>query len=427
MSLKSWVESANHSQTDFPIQNLPYGVFVSEDEARIGVAIGDFILDLRACAEAGLLDALHPETVWACAADTLNALMALGRERWSGLRKCVTGILEEGSRGRERAEPHLVRMRDVSMRLPAAIGDYTDFFASLYHATNAGSLFRPENPLWPNYKWVPVGYHGRASSVVVSGTPVRRPVGQAQEGRTGKPRFGPSRAMDYEMEVGVFIGTGNVLGEPIPVAEAEAHIFGLCLLNDWSVRDIQMWEAQPLGPFLSKSVSTSISPWVIPMEALEPFRAPAFQRADGDPAPLPYLSSPENQRRGGIDLTVEVYLCSAQMREAGMAPVRISRGSFRDMYWTIGQLVAHHTVSGCNLRPGDLFGSGTVSGPTLDSLGCLLEITRGGTEAIRLPSGEERRYLEDGDEVILRGYCEREGCVRIGFGECRGMIRGAGE
>jgi fumarylacetoacetase len=274
---------------------------------------------------------------------------------------------------------------------------------------------------------VPVGYHGRASSVVVSGTPVRRPVGQAQEGRTGKPRFGPSRAMDYEMEVGVFIGTGNVLGEPIPVAEAEAHIFGLCLLNDWSVRDIQMWEAQPLGPFLSKSVLTSISPWVIPMEALEPFRAPAFQRADGDPAPLPYLSSPENQRRGGIDLTVEVYLCSAQMREAGMAPVRISRGSFRDMYWTIGQLVAHHTVSGCNLRPGDLFGSGTVSGPTLDSLGCLLEITRGGTEAIRLPSGEERRYLEDGDEVILRGYCEREGCVQIGFGECRGMIRGAGE
>jgi len=297
------------------------------------------------------------------------------------------------------------------------IGDYTDFFTSLYHASNVGNLFRPGNPLAPNYKHLPIGYHGRASSIVVSGTPVHRPAGQTQESQ-----FGPTRALDYELEVGVFVGPGNRLGEPVPIGQARSHIFGLCLLNDWSARDLQAWESQPLGPFLAKSFATTISPWVVPLEALEPFRTPAFARDASDPVPLPYLHSPDDQARGGIDITLEVWLVSQRMRKSGAAPLRISRGNFRDTYWTIAQMLAHHTSNGCNLRPGDLFGSGTVSGPTRDSLGCLLELTRRGTEPFRLPTGEERRYLEDGDEVILRAFCEREGCVRIGFGDCRGIV-----
>jgi fumarylacetoacetase len=423
--LISWVESANQPQTDFPIQNLSYGVFerggsASDGGARIGVAIGDSILDLRACAEARLLDDLAPETVHACTADSLNALLALGPGHWSPLRRRVTELLESASPQRQQVEPLLIAQDAAAMRLPTVIGDYTDFFTSLYHATNVGNLFRPGNPLAPNYKYLPIGYHGRASSVVISGTPVRRPAGQTQEGP-----FGPSRALDYELEVGVFVGVGNRLGKPVPIDQARSHIFGLCLLNDWSARDIQAWESQPLGPFLAKSFATTLSPWVVPLEALEPFRAPAFARAEEDPAPLPYLHSAEDQARGGIDLTVEVWLASQQMRETGAAPMRISRGNFRDTYWTIAQMLAHHTSNGCNLRPGDLFGSGTVSGPTRDSLGCLLELTRRGSEPFRLPTGEERHYLEDGDEVILRGYCEREGSVRIGFGECRGTVTAA--
>jgi fumarylacetoacetase len=303
------------------------------------------------------------------------------------------------------------------MLLPAVIGDYTDFFTSLHHASNVGNLFHPGNPLAPNYKHLPIGYHGRASSIVVSGTPIRRPAGQAQEAQ-----FGPSRALDYELELGVFVGPGNPLAEPVPIGQARSHIFGLCLLNDWSARDIQVWESQPLGPFLAKSFATSISPWVVPLEALEPFRAPAFTRPAGDPVLLPYLNSSEDQARGGIDIIVEVWLASQRMREAGIEPLRLSRGNFRDTYWTIAQMLAHHTSNGCNLRPGDLFGSGTISGPTRDSLGCLLELTRRGTEPFRLPTGEERRYLEVGDEVILRAHCEREGCARIGFGDCRGTV-----
>jgi fumarylacetoacetase len=424
--LKSWVESANGPHTDFPVENLPYGVFERDGVASIGVAIGEQILNLRACSEAGLLDALATETILACASDSLNALMALGPGHWTPLRRGVTELLEAGSPDARRVEPLLVPMNGAAMRVPAVIGDYTDFFASLHHAVNAGRLFHPGDPLWPNYKHIPLGYHGRGSSIVIGGIPIRRPAGQtkdqAKDPGSATPRFGPSRALDYEMEAGVFIGPGNAQGEPIPIQEAKSHIFGLCLLNDWSARDIQAWESQPLGPFLSKSFATSVSPWVVPMEALEPFRVPAFQRAEGDPVPLPYLSSPDDQQRGGIDLTVEVYLASRKMREAGIAPLRLSRGNFRDQYWTVAQLVAHHTSNGCNLRPGDLFGSGTVSGPVDDARGCLLELTRRGTEPVRLPTGEERSFLEDGDQIILRGYCEREGAVRIGLGECSGTI-----
>ena len=310
-------------------------------------------------------------------------------------------------------------MAAATMHMPAVIGDYTDFYASLYHATNVGKLFRPDAPLLPNYKYVPTGYHGRASSVIVSGTGVRRPAGQWLAWGDDAPGFAPTQSLDYEVEVGIFTGPGNRLGEPISIADAEAHIFGLCLLNDWSARDMQAWEYQPLGPFLAKSFATSISPWVVTMEALAPFRVPPLARAAGDPEPLPYLTV---NGPGGFDIHLEMLLSTAGMRQTGMAPARLSQSNLRDLYWTPGQLVAHHTSNGCNLRPGDLLGSGTVSGATRDSMGCLLEMTRRGAEPVGLPSGEIRRFLEDGDEVILRGWCEREGCVGIGFGECRGRV-----
>jgi fumarylacetoacetase len=423
IDIKSWVESANQAQTDFPIQNLPYGVFEAGGYTSIGAAIGDFILDLRACAQVGLLDGLTPAATEACTAESLNPLLALGPDEWSSLRAHVAELLKAGSTGRGQVEPLLVAQEGAVMRLPVTIGDYTDFFTSIYHATNVGNLFRPGNPLGTNYKYLPVGYHGRASSVVVSGTPVRRPSGQISS--VDAPQFGPSRALDYELEVAAVVGVGNHLGEPVPIAKAHSHIFGLCLLNDWSARDIQMWESQPLGPFLAKSFATTLSPWVVPLPALEPFRVPAFVRSAGDPPPLPYLYSAEDQARGGIDLTVEAWLASRRMRESAIEPMRISRGNFRDTYWTIAQMLTHHTSNGCNLRPGDLFASGTLSGPTPESLACLLERTRRGAEPFQLPSGEERTYLEDGDEVILRGYCEREGCPRIGFGECRGIVTAA--
>jgi fumarylacetoacetase len=311
-------------------------------------------------------------------------------------------------------------MDQVAMAVPARIGDYTDFYASIHHATNVGRLFRPDNPLLPNYKYVPIGYHGRASSIVVSGAEVHRPSGQSKDATAAAPVFAPSRALDYELEVGFFIGPGNALGQPIPIGQAEDHIFGICLLNDWSARDIQSWEYQPLGPFLAKSFATTISPWIVTMEALAPFRAPAFQRADGDPDPLPYLNSPEDRSHGGIDLTLEVYMKSKQMD----APIRLSRGNLKDLYWTLPQLLAHHASNGCNLRPGDLLASGTVSGPLPDARGCLLELTQRGADPISLPSGEIRKFLEDGDEVILRGFCERPGFPRIGLGDCRGTIAG---
>jgi fumarylacetoacetase len=423
-ALSSWVESANRPGADFPIQNLPFGVFFRRTDAlpSIGVAIGDRILDLRRSAAAGLFDGLSQDSLAACSAIRLNRLMGLGSAHWSPMRERLSELLRAGGGHQAAVEPVLVPMNDAVTVAPARIGDYTDFYASIHHATNVGRLFRPDNPLLPNYKYVPIGYHGRASSVVVSGTPVDRPSGQSKDAAADAPVFGPTRALDYELEAGFFTGPGNELGQPIPIAEAEAHIFGLCLLNDWSARDIQSWEYQPLGPFLAKSFATSISPWIVTMEALAPFRAPAYRRPEGDPEPLPYLSSTEDQEQGGIDLTLEVYLASRDMREAGVRPERLSRSNLRNLYWTVSQLLTHHASNGCNLRPGDLLATGTVSGPLPEERGCLLELTRRGADPIRLPTGEVRRFLEDGDEVILRGYCERAGFTRIGFGECRGII-----
>jgi fumarylacetoacetase len=316
-------------------------------------------------------------------------------------------------------------MSSAELLLPVEIGDYTDFYSSVHHATNVGRMFRPENPLLPNYKYVPIAYHGRASSIRVSGEPVLRPRGQTKDDAAGSPVFGPTKLLDYELELGMFIGPGNALGHPIPVGSAAEHLFGCCIVNDWSARDVQKWEYQPLGPFLSKSFMTTLSPWVVTAEALEPYRVGAAQRAADDPAPLEYLSSEEDRSRGGIGVTLEVYLSTAAMRESGSAPVRLSRGSFAEMYWTPAQMIAHHTSNGCNLRPGDLLASGTVSGPTAGSLGCLLELTRRGADPIPLPTGEERRFLQDGDEVIMRGFCERDGFARVGFGECRGVVSAA--
>jgi fumarylacetoacetase len=428
--LESWVESAQDPASDFPIQNLPFGVFRRRhaDEApRVGVAIGDAILDVAAARDAGLLaggDAVAAAE--RCRQPALNALMALGPRHWSALRRALSRLLraDGDAAAAVRGDPSLrarllVAMADAELLLPAAVGDYSDFYASVHHATNVGSMFRPDNPLLPNYKWVPIGYHGRASSLVPSGTAVRRPRGQTRAPDGEEPTFGPSRLLDYELEVGILVGPGNRQGEPIPIAEAERHVFGLCLVNDWSARDLQTWEYQPLGPFLAKSFATTVSPWVVTLEALAPFRAPAFARAAGDPAPLPYL---RQEGEPGVDLTLEVRLRTARMREAGQPPAPVSRGSFRDMYWTIGQLVAHHASNGCNLRPGDLLASGTVSGPAKDARGCLLELTWRGSEPLSLPSGETRAFLQDGDEVVLRGWCERAGARRIGFGECAGVV-----
>jgi fumarylacetoacetase len=424
--LRSWVESANMPDSDFPIQNLPFGAFRlrGDDGARIGVAIGDRILDLSRCAAIGLLDGLPREVAVACQAETLNALMALGRPAARAVRERASELLRSGAPSdvRSRVERVLVRAGEVDLVLPARIGDYTDFYASIEHATNVGSMFRPDNPLLPNYKWVPIGYHGRSSSIVVSGTDVRRPLGQTREGEAPTPVFGPSRRLDYELEVGAFVARGNPQGEPIAIDEAERHVFGLCIVNDWSARDIQAWEYQPLGPFLAKNFATSISPWVVTLDALAPYRVPARPRAAGDPAPLPHLASATGAESGGFDITLEVMLSTASMRDEGMQPILVSAVNFAVMYWTLAQLVAHHTSNGCNLQAGDLLASGTVSGSTRESRGCLLERTWRGTEPLQLPSGETRAFLADGDEVIMRAYCERDGRPRIGFGECRGRV-----
>jgi fumarylacetoacetase len=429
-SLTSWVASAQAPGTDFPVQNLPFGVFRRRgtgETPRAGVAIGDQVLDLPACLAEGMLhDVAGAPAAAACAQPSLNALMSLGRPHVTALRQAVSEALRAGAaptrRDRDRAERVLVPQSDAELFVPAEVGDYTDFYASVHHATNVGAMFRPDQPLLPNYKWVPIGYHGRASSLVPGGAPVRRPSGQRKGPAEPAPAYGPSRMLDYELELGAFVGPGTPLGGRLDAAEAEAHLFGLCLVNDWSARDLQAWEYQPLGPFLAKSFATTVSPWVVTLDALEPFRAPAAARPEGDPAPLPYLHSPVDRARGAFDVTVEAWLRTPAMREAGAPAVRLSRGSFRDMYWTVGQLLTHHASNGCNLRPGDLLASGTISGPSREALGCLLEITRRGAEPLRLPNGESRAFLEDGDEVVLRGYCERPGAVRIGFGECAGVV-----
>lgn len=420
--MKSWVKSANLPDSDFPLENLPYGVFRHDSQARIGVAIGEQVLDLHGCATQGLFDSLSTETVVACFGESLNGLMELGTRRWTALRRRLIELLDEGAhkQTRARVQPLLIPNRDVQILLPVQIGDYTDFYASIYHATRVGKLFRPDNPLLPNYKYVPIGYHGRASSIVVSGTEIQRPCGQTKPLSADIPVFGPSRSMDYELEVGMFVGPGTVLGRTIPIAAAEEHIFGLCLVNDWSARDIQSWEYQPLGPFLAKSFATTISPWIVSTEALAPYRVPAANRPQGDPAPVDYLAQKDSSH-AAIDVTLEVFLQSKQMREAGIAPVQVSRGNLRDLYWTPAQLVTHHTSNGCNLRAGDLLATGTISGPTEGTEGCLLEMKHR-AEPVRLPTGETRTFLEDGDRVTFRGFCQAPGLPRIGFGECTGEI-----
>jgi fumarylacetoacetase len=421
-NLRSWVESANDSAGDFPIQNLPFGVFSrGDDRARVGVAIGDRIADVSALDEK-MFSGGASEVAKHCASGSLNGVMAERPANLSAFRARMSELLREGSADRATVEVALVPMSEARLHLPAEVGDYTDFYASIYHATNVGKLFRPDNPLLPNYKHVPIGYHGRASSLVPSGAPVVRPSGQTRPSEKDPPTFGPTNALDYEAEVGFFIGQPNVLGHPIPIEEAPRHIFGFCLVNDWSARDIQSWEYQPLGPFLAKNFATTVSPWVVTMEAIEPYRVPAFFRPADDPRPLGYLSSDREEREGGIDLNIEAFISTVLMRDGGLRPARISRASFCEMYWTTAQMLTHHASNGCNLRTGDLLASGTVSGPEEGMQGCLLEITRRGANPLALPSGEERKFLLDGDEIILRGYLQREGFARIGLGECSGRI-----
>jgi fumarylacetoacetase len=431
LKTKSWVESANVAGVDFPVQNLPFGIFRRHGAggpAKVGVAIGDRILDIHGLlGHCYLADEKLRSAANACASDSLNPLMALGVSPRQALRHRLHATLREDAPAsvQQTASSHMVAQSDVDMLLPAVVGDYTDFYASIFHATNVGRLFRPDNPLLPNYKYIPIGYHGRASSLVPTGTAIRRPSGQTRDGDaalTSEPKFAPSKALDYELELGFFVSKGNMLGETIPIGEAEEHIFGICLVNDWSARDIQAWEYQPLGPFLAKSFATSLSPWVVTMEALAPFRAAAFERAEGDPAPLPYLFNQNNQEHGGLDLWLEVSLLSARMREAGVAPMLLAHGNFRDMYWTMTQMLTHHASNGCDLRPGDLLASGTVTGADKTARGCLLELTSRGKDPVTLPTGEQRKFLEDGDEVILRGFCERQGFRRIGLGTCSGTI-----
>jgi fumarylacetoacetase len=427
-ALRSWIESANAADTEFPIQNLPLAVFRRRDshEAfRGGVAIGEQIVDLAAALARGVFggDDAAPAraAAQAAAGDSLNPLMALGPAAWSALRLALSRALREGAPTQRPLEACLVAQADAEYALPARIGDYTDFYTGIHHATTVGKLFRPDNPLLPNYKWVPIGYHGRVSSIVVSGTPIRRPLGQTK-GSADTPQFGPSQRLDYELELGFLVGTGNPLGEPIAIDAAEAHLFGVALFNDWSARDIQPWEYQPLGPFLSKNFGSTLSPWVVTMEALAPFRAPLVRPA-GDPEPLPYLNAAQDRAQGALDIELEVWLRTAAMREAGQSAVRLTRGNARDAaYWTPAQLIAHHSVGGCNLQPGDLFGSGTLSGPRPDQAGSLLELTQGGKQPIALPNGEARTFLVDGDTLTLRGFCERTGARRIGFGNCSATV-----
>jgi len=418
---QSWIEGAGR-RADFPIQNLPLGMVSTGDGApRGGVRIGDRVVDLTRLSESGVLDGDALVAARAACGPTLNPLLALGAQPRRALRRRLSALLSD-PRHRALVEPMLLDIAQCRLHLPAAIGDYTDFYVGIHHATNIGLQFRPDNPLLPNYKHVPIGYHGRASSVRASGEPVRRPTGQTRAPDADGPVFGPSRRLDYELELGVWIGPGNALGEPIGIANANAQIAGLCLLNDWSARDIQAWEYQPLGPFLAKNFLTSVSPWIITAEALAPFRVAQSARPEGDPEPLPYLWNDSDQAHGAYALTLEVSITSALMRDQGLTPHRLSQAAASNMYWTLAQMIAHHTASGCNLRPGDLLGTGTISGPTDDGLGSLMELSRGGRTPITLPTSEIRSFLEDGDEVIFNARAQTEGFASIGFGECRGVV-----
>ncbi|QCI10791.1 fumarylacetoacetase [Pseudomonas putida] len=419
---RSWVEHAN-GHSDFPLQNLPLGIFSRSGELpRCGVAIGDAILDLEAVLAAGLFEGQAKAAVEATRGGALNAFFALGSTARVALRERLLVLLGEHSEHQAALASALYPASACQMHLPAKVGDYTDFYVGIQHATNVGKLFRPDNPLLPNYKYVPIGYHGRASTLRPSGTDVRRPKGQTLPAGHTVPTFGPCARLDYELELGIWIGQGNAMGEAIDIAEAGQHLAGLCLLNDWSARDIQAWEYQPLGPFLSKSFITTLSPWVVTAEALAPFRCAQPARPQGDPQPLAYLLDGNDQAQGAFDIELEVLLQTLRMREQGLPAHRLGLSNTLNMYWTVAQLIAHHSVNGCQLQPGDLFGSGTLSGPDAGSYGSLLEITEGGKHPVELASGELRKFLEDGDEIILRARCKRDGVASIGFGECRGIV-----
>ncbi|MBK8810283.1 MAG: fumarylacetoacetase [Acidobacteria bacterium] len=410
-NLQSWIESANRPDSDFPLQNLPVCKYYKGNDLQIGIAIGDFILDFEPFYNSFLADGFEKVDLELAASPKVRA----------GLIGALSVDAKESGRNLIR-DHFLTPIVTAKFALPFEIRDYTDFYCSIFHATNVGAMFRPDNPLLPNYKYIPIGYHGRASSIIVSGADVKRPKGQNRADADAPPIFVPCRNLDYEMEVGFFVGKGNDLGTSIPIENAEDHIFGLCLVNDWSARDIQAWEYQPLGPFLAKNFATTLSPFIVTKEALEPFRVPAFERDANDPQPLDYLNGEANNSRGGFDINLEVFIQTEKMRSELIEPFRLSRSNMKDLYWTIAQMLTHHASNGCNLQTGDLMATGTVSGRGKDERGCLLELTWRGTEPIELPSGETRRFLEDGDDVIMRGFCEREGFRRIGFGECRGRV-----
>jgi fumarylacetoacetase len=428
-ALRSWVESANAPDTDFPVQNLPYARFRpraapgrEHEPWRVGVAIGDKILDLRKAAELCPWGDFVPELLRPLAQGDLASFMAAGAQSWRRLRVALSEALTEGSMQSAFLDTCLVAQAEAEYSMPCFVGDYTDFYTGIHHARTVGRLFRPDNPLLPNYQWVPIGYHGRASSIVISGTPVRRPMGQTRAADAPAPVLQPSRRLDLELELGAFVARGNPMGSRVPIDKAEEQVFGLVLLNDWSARDVQAWEYQPLGPFLSKSFATTISPWIVTLDALAPFRRP-FTRPEGDPAPLPYLDSEANRTHGAFSIELEVWLQTMQMKKAHAAGDRIATSNFSEAaYWTLAQLVAHHTVNGCNLGTGDLLGTGTLSGPGPGQGGSLLELTHGGKQPLVLSTGEQRTFLEDGDTLILRGHCSGGGTRRIGFGECRGTV-----
>ncbi len=425
-NLTSWIESANEAGCDFPIQNLPFGLFTvaGDDRPRIGVAIGDMVMDCGALGRCGLLDDhCDPAARDALAATSLNEFLGLGRAHWSTVRERMSALLRSDmpvlKDDMDAREDCFFPMAEVTLHLPMQIGDYTDFYASLTHATNIGSMFRPDNPLMPNWKHLPVGYHGRASSIVVSGTPITRPAGQTIAADGADPTDGNVRLLDYELEVAFVMGPGNEMGDRIDIESSRDHLFGVMLMNDWSARDIQKWEYQPLGPFNSKNFATTVSPWIVTLEALEPFMVDGPPRSEDDPENLEYLVSDQDF---GVDIDLTVSIASEGMRDSGAEPTLISRGNYSDMYWTMSQMLAHHTSTGCPMRPGDMYASGTVSGAGEDSRGCLLERTWRGQNPITLGDGTERKFLADGDEVIIRGWCETEGSARIGFGECRGVV-----
>ncbi|MBB1377389.1 fumarylacetoacetase [Pseudoalteromonas sp. SR43-2] len=424
INLTSWVESANVDNCDFPIQNLPFAEFrrKGSDEAfRGGVAIGDQVIDLAKLSKLNVLTGDAKTAADAASEATLNTFMGLGKQYWSALRLALSKALRAGSDHLQALSDTLIAQSDIEFSLPCRIGDYTDFYTSIYHATAVGSLFRPDNPLLPNYKWVPIGYHGRSSSIDVSSQTFHRPKGQTKAPDAEVPSFGPCKRLDYELEVGIYLGKGNALGDAIAIENAENHVFGFCVFNDWSARDLQAWEYQPLGPFLAKNFASTVSPWIVTTEALAPYRT-SWTRDENDPQPMDYLESKANRDQGAFDIQMDVKIQTQKMRSEGHNPTRVSTSSFKHSYWTVAQMVTHHTVNGCNFMPGDMLGSGTQSGPTHEEAGSLLELSRGGKEKITLSNGEQRSFLEDGDNVIMRGWCEKEGYARIGFGSVESTV-----